>query len=582
MRHAVRYLFMALFITISSNAIANNAPKQLFSIQIGSFSNPKVEQFKKLSNVGVVFLEDVKNKKLKRVLLGKYKKKTTARSILKKVKAAGFKEAFIAPRKINVKSKVYVVQLASYKIKDLVDLSLWKDVKPLYIQPVDNQVKLLVGTYPNLKAVNTKLQALRKAGHTKVFIKQLNTAWIHKLNSFEKSYLTLEEGKNVLKKPQPVVSKPPAKPKSAPKPKKPNTTSTTQDEEIKEGSLFPEKYATKDVVNVQVVKRVSVEELQKVLKSAKTYSGSIDGLFGDATRKSISLYRQQDKRYQRYFQMAGKKPKTTNEDRGLMTLQDYIDFIDINAKLAEVNLKKFKTPIADAYLAYIYFTKKVDILNSPIAVNNLMNDAIQRTFKDYKGQTKLDYKSTYSYQDLEQLLSHLAYIHEATKDAPAIPCWMVENHGEKVIAAFTGLKTPKFAACGNFSDWREARTLMAMAEDLDPKSDAERGKKGIAEKQGNITRRIQLYLSPKKLSTTEAEIMESWHKNLWKALETWAKKDPLHRKMITALKVSYYITFDKLENHYSQRGFEPTAARGLALTTLRTMVGYHLGGYLTK
>ena len=111
------------------------------------------------------------------------------------------------------------------------------------------------------------------------------------LSSFEKSYLSLEEGKNRKKAPQPPVVNIDDKKK-----KETNTNTTNQNRKPKDGSLFLKSYNTKSVVNVQAIKRASIVELQKVLKTAKTYEGTVDGLYGDGTRRAISLYRQQDAR----------------------------------------------------------------------------------------------------------------------------------------------------------------------------------------------------------------------------------------------------------------------------------------------
>ncbi len=586
-------LILALVFTLSTTIVEayNKEPDNYFTVQIGSFTSPKAKDFKMLKDIGAIYLEHPKGSKLKRVLLGKYKEKAAANATLAKIKAKGFQDAFIAARPVKATNKVWVVQLASYNWGESIDLKEWTTSDKLLVQLIDNEVKIVSGLYPNFKVAAKKLAAIRADGYPNAFMNEVSKGWLMTPSQFESDYIHLHYN--------PALAG--GTPKGGGDPEKKKGKKATNKKPIK-GSTFPSKKKEREVPTsygkntvrpkggtqnlmpnfLNKKQRNSVLELQKVLKSEKNYAGSLDGLNGNGTQNGVNNFIKNNERYQRYAALT-KAPPVKNEMKGGINSLDYnMDLVEVNPNMAASNLKDFDNPLADVFLAYLYLTEKVKIADAQLEINDLMNGAISRAFKNYKGESRFDYNATYAYKKSDQLLQHMAYIYEVTPNPPAIPCWMFKEHNVELTKAFTGLKTPKFAECGGFTDWREVRMLVAMAEDLDPLAEEEKPKSASAEKQAYITKRTELFVAPKKPSNAEVEILDKWNKNLWTALDKWSTTDPLHQKMVVPFKVAYYNTYDKLENHYARKGFTQLEAKGLALMTLRSFVNYHLNSYMSR
>ncbi|MBK8706014.1 MAG: hypothetical protein IPN33_22285 [Saprospiraceae bacterium] len=63
-------------------------------------------------------------------------------------------------------------------------------------------------------------------------------------------------------------------------------------------------------------------------------------------------------------------------------------------------------------------------------VNRLMNAALKETYgnRPFKTPPPFDYRSTYAYQDLDQLILHLYYVHSSPGMTYSVPCWMNDRH----------------------------------------------------------------------------------------------------------------------------------------------------------
>ncbi len=78
------------------------------------------------------------------------------------------------------------------------------------------------------------------------------------------------------------------------------------------------------------------------------------------------------------------------------------------------------------------------------------------------------------------------------------------------------------------------------------------------------------------MNTADAKAIETWHKKLWKAIDGWAIQDPMLEETGTALKIAYFQAYVLLEDYFMDEGYDKKEAKGMALTTLKDLVGYHL------
>ncbi len=125
-----------------------------------------------------------------------------------------------------------------------------------------------------------------------------------------------------------------------------------------------------------------------------------------------------------------------------------------------------------------------------------------------------------------------------------------------------------------FSDWESLQLLNTIANDLDRNPAVS---KSMQKEYAAI--RAELYTSTIPLSTPEQKAIIEWNTSLWKGLDTWADKDPIHKKMTTPLKITYYQSMVLLEDYFMDKKFKPLEAKGLALSVLQTLVAPYLESY---
>lgn len=543
---------LVLLVAFSVQSIAENPfkkqPDIVYIVQLGAFSNPQASDFESVKNVGYIYTEAVG--KLQRVLLGRFEDEKQARANLALVRAAGFSDAFLSKRTINQSDMMYSVQLMSYDAVKDVEWDKWRTFDNLYVNLTsDNKIKVLTGKFTDIRSVNQHLQLVKNKGFKDAYIKHINRGLVHQVSKFEMS--------------------------------------------ISEGQIFPDEGMSVkggDIITVKPTdipvsyaefnknQRPSVKRLQVLLKKHSNYSGQVDGVYGDGTKDAFDMFEQKNSRYAQYKVLAANR----KEEAFKGGIQSYVDLVYDNPFMAYGGLKEADHPMADVYLAYMYFTGKANSRgeDKQALVNRLMNDAVQNIFVkgDFKGTTELDYSKTYNYNNITLLIKHLSYMQDAMKDPPSLPCWLFEKHPQEAASMFNRLYS-MVSGCGDFMEWDELKVLKTIAEDLDPVNHFALGKADENVKMAYDSRRAQLYLAP-TISEDEAMVMEAWNNRLWSAMKGWESKDPLHKKMVAPLEVAYYQALVKLENHYLGRGFKQNQAQILGLSVLRTVVNYHLNSYV--
>jgi peptidoglycan hydrolase-like protein with peptidoglycan-binding domain len=557
MKHLCGILTFSWLLTLQ--VLATDAPKEIYTIQIGSFANPQAEHFQFLSDIGMVYLEPITNSKLHRVLLGKFEDKRVANEYLEKVKMVGYSDAFIATRTIDDAKTIKTIQLGSYHIGEQLDLTKEKALGKVILHIKDDEVRVLIGYYTDITTAKTILDKARNNGFPSAFMKETDMVWITELGTFEAQFLNLATLKVQEITPQPKITVPPI---------------------VKEPTNIEENIKKENNGNPTKAK-ASVAGLQEALKDDNKYKGNIDGIYGDNTHSGLENFQQNDEIYGRYAQRTKDIPQIYESKGDVSTLQGTIDLIEYNPTLAADNLQKFEHPLAKIYTAYLYFTGLAKTQNGSETVNLLMNDAIQQAFANFNGESRFDYDKKYNYNDIQTIIQHLAYVYNVTTDNPKIPCWMVQNHNSELSQAFAGLNPPSFTDCEGFENIKEIRILQAMAQDMDKLSEVERLAKSKTEKQAYIARRTELYLKPPTIALPEQELYEMWNTNLLNAVERNIEKDPLRKDILTAFKVTYFMVYGKLENHYLFNDYSEEQAKALALATLYALVNYNLGDYIT-
>ncbi len=585
------YLFAPVFLFAQS----------FYTVNVGTFLDARSSQFDDIRSVGFVYSLAMEGN-LTQVYLGGFDNRSEADKSLQLLKQKGYNSAFVEERRLSEGQNVTVIQLATRNIKSPIEWEKMEKAGDLYASLGGDHIKIMTGIFPSVADAQAILPGIRQAGFPDAFIKNINNTLLIRIGQFEtglkKNLIPFEldnqlaqrgipqeqakQGKGQVKMPddyytgQDRIQVKSGDGKYIPQDKSANRTAdvTAYDEPETVQPNIQRKGANKiPMPDIRAkVKRRSVLDLQKVLKSLNAYTGSLDGYYGPGTASAYNKAVQQNRELQKYTLLADYLDPAGQASTG-NSLQYAVNKLLDDPKAPET-IERSPTAVAKGYQAYLLFRT----LGAGNEVNNLMNQAIRLAFEGKKlaAQPLFDYKATYAYQDLDQLILHLHYIHAAPGNDVAAPCWLYEEHPKetaKAHAAFAGSNAGslKLQACDQFLDWPEIRTLQALAADMNGSTKLDQVRLST-----DASKRAGMFLAPKALTKDEVKAADVWHTQLWEGLNAWADKDPLNRNLVLAMKIVYYQSEVRLEDFYMDRGFNQEQSKSLALATLKTMVGYHL------
>ncbi len=572
-------IFLVLLLGLNGLLTAQN----YYTVQIGTFLDAQKEDFSAIQPLG--FVHAVKTgANLTVIYVGGFESRAAAEKVWQQVRSKGYINAFIQERTPGEGQNTTMIQLATRSNSKPINWEEYANAGELYANISGNNVKIMTGTYPSVDAAKPALTALKKAGFKDAFIKTINTIFLHKLSEFEtnlkKPLIPLTFNNN-----QPTVNPQETPPSSYDQRSTPgvyNDIFTSKSGEVKEyGTTKPNPLAQKVAAPAAPrirsnVKRTSALDLQKVLKAEGYYKGSLDGYYGPGTAGSYTAMLKGSRELKKYALLA-QNTSVTGMAVAATQLQTAINNLPTDPA-AIATIRASKSPIAKAYQAYYTYLSS----GAGAEVNALMNAAIKEGFSGKKLPTPVpfDYRATYAYNDLEQLLLHLHYLHSLPDNDLAAPCWLSQRHPKEMKAVFeryiaTASMDYPLKACDQFLSWGEIKLLHTIALDLNP------SKKINTEELTNAAAlRTMLYFAPKPLSTADIKDTETWNDKLMAGLTTWGATDPSNKQTVTAFKVAYYQSQVRLEDYFLDKGFKADAAKNLALVTLRTLVEYHLERFI--
>ncbi|MCU0345707.1 MAG: hypothetical protein MUC59_02110 [Saprospiraceae bacterium] len=595
-----------------------------FTVQVGNYANPKPSDFAQLQSHG--FLYATKRPNHTDVYMGGYANENEAGEALATLQLFGFGNAAITKLNTEGGQPVSVIQLATKRFGDKINWEEYLTAGQLYVLLSGKQVKIFAGTFPDVATAKAQLAKLQKTGFKDAFVKNVNNVLLHEVGDFEMGGapkrplipLVFEEKKEdkapdqpkeittpattkqdapkayeevvAIVQPAKVVEKP-AKavemtPKGSETKAEPQKAEPVKKEPVKVAE--PEKTVAKEAapaatpVNFEAslpdirpnVKRTSAYELQKALKAEGSYKGSLDGFYGKGTRTAYDLALANNRQLEKYRILA-KYQALPELDANKGSVQYHINNLWDDPKSAIDGLADSKAPIARAYRAYHRYVTEGQSKD----VNWLMNEAIKEAFAGKKTAfPQFDPTQRYAYEDIDQLLTHLRYIHEVSADSPAAPCWLFRKHPSAALKAFGPQGTDsklKLQACGGFWEWEEVKVLDAIARDLNGLGQTSEA--AVAKSQSQLA---QLYLTPKALNDEERKALEAWNAKLWQGIEGWSSRDPMLSEIATALKISYLQAEVLFEDFFMDAGFNEREAKALGLQAMKVMVGHHLERFI--
>ena len=594
------------FILILTLSVALNAQTETqYTVQAGTFIDAKPADFNALRSVDFVYANELGDN-LVEVFVGRCDTRERAEDLLAEVQQSGYPNAFLKEQPVDAGRPVTVIQTATRKTASPIEWEQLMEAGPLYGILRNELIKIVTGPYTSAEAAKADLGRVRQLGYSDAFVKNVNESALIPLGKFEtgvkKPLIPLEmdggsgrpatynqAGDRIPAEQQPrdpsgAYATPedayevltPRSPRTPTEPEPIGAPTIPKSYDYYDGDVRPDATGNTNAANVMPaidgsVKRGSVLELQKILKSAKAYTGSLDGYYGPGTTKGYEKYVAQSRTLQQYQVLAENQPLPGTEGSNT-GLQKVINNLDDPANATELDRYR-NDPLAKAYQAYQLFSN----FGPGEEVNQLMNTAVSGAFKGKPMQgLPFDPTSTYAYRDLGQLILHLHYVHAAPATKEAAPCWLMYRHPQETAKAYevmAGMVGDELnlQGCGQFESWPEVRLLVTLAANISSKDQLDQQRLSQA-----ATERSRLYMAPQPLNGQERKAVENWDKNLMQSLNTWSAQDPMHGRLAEAFKAMYLQTQVRLEDYFMDKDYERKEATALALATLHTLVAYHM------
>lgn len=539
---------------------------QVYTIQVGTFVNPKVADFSTLQSFGYLYAEPFDNN-FSKVYLGEFTNETVAQNTLYSVRSNGY-GAFITQKSLLGSPEAIVVQFTTKNKHQLIDWQSLNTVGKLYTVLTDpNRIKIVTGPFATVDIARRRVLEMQQLGYKDAFVKTINTGLLHEVGAFEMGKTPIQGNLNAAV--EAIIGD------DVPTNYEANSTKITS---VQNAVVITPKNVTPAIR--PLIKRTSALDIQTILKNSGYFNGSLDGFYGRATVAGYQNFIANDFQYKKYAllrnHLGTEILNTTSSD-----FQQLLNNLLINPSSSLPQLNNSSLPLAKAYRAYWLLMNNGNLTQ----INQLMNAAISETFADkkIKNAPPFDFNATYSYENITQFILHLRYLHAAPKNAVyAIPCWLFERHPNEAYAAFTS--TSKFAsftntridACTNFDQWPSIKMMQTLLVDLSPSNyTAEQ----MAETASLQSARNFLYLFPDKLNQEQKKATDQWLINFWKQLDASGQSYPVLGKNLATLKILFYQSQVILEDYFMNKEFTPDAAEGLALSVLKTYVDVPLAVY---
>jgi hypothetical protein len=557
-------LLFVVFLSVS-NATTQNP---VYTIQIGTFTNTHLNDFDGIYSLGFIYADDL-GRGMYRLFMGGFSNESSANNILQALQQRGFSDARVIELDIARGEDVLMLQLATRGRVIPPDWEEFEEFEPLYVLLENDLVKLLIGPFSDRAFAQKQITYLQENGFPDAFPKYVNSSLLHPIGSFHRG----EE------------------PSSTPRAATSGRTGSAPD-----GVAIPDSYETDirptrasagarlelDLGGTSIpepvirgdVKRASVVELQKVLKAVGLYTSSIDGLYGNGTRSAYEQASKGNSQVLKYRVLGQALPGDPMREPS--ALQHAIDELAENPASSLEVLRASNHPMANIYLAYYLFETQ----GSSQEVNERMNASIRRAFEGRANPSLLQFdpNASYAYNNREQLLLHMRYVHQVSPDM-YVPCWLFRRHIAQTIQVFqsdygTSSNDPRIQNCMDLFDWQELLALQALVQDMGSAQLPAEQLAGLQE------RKIRLLLAPSRLPAATIQNLEAWSVEVHAGVQTWGAQDPMLRQLSDAFGLLFYQSQILLEDYYMTKSVDSGQVRGLALATLQTILGLHLERFL--
>ena len=530
-----------------------------YAISLGTFIDARREEFSSLANIGFLYSFKIENN-YSEVFLGGYGSKEAAQTALGKVLASGYSSARLTELPESEGAIVTVIQIAALDTRNPTDWKRYSGFTSLWGIVNGNSLKLVLGPYTTPEEARKALPNIQKGGYKDAFSRNINSTQLIKIGAFESD--------NIIKQPairfqwnNPTIDQPspiqqPGQYSTTPQYNPPVTIPSNP-------PLTAAKGTTQTIRGN--IKRRSALELQKILKAENYYTGSLDGYYGNGTAQGYQNALQYNRELSECRILTMNRPQISAASEG-DALQNTINRL-LEDPRAPIVLESYNHPLASAYRAYHLFVT----LGPSRDVNDLMNAAIRQAYLNRSNRiiAPFDYRATYDYSNLNQLILHLHYIYIAPNGNYSVPCWLAKAHPQETAAAQAAVAGSglKVQVCNGYFDWEEIRMLENMSTQIGGIQVS-----SAVQAEANATRAV-LASTTRPLSAYAQKEVEAWQNTLFSKLNTWATYDILQQNKFTAFRILFFQSLVRLEDYYLDKGLGQEDAKYLAMAAVRTFAG---------
>lgn len=574
------------------------AQDQFYTICVGTFLNARLADFDNIREFGFLYDEPYENTLVK-VNLGGFHDQKQAKSVLDKVRAKGYQDAYIVSRQPDKDGSGWFIQIGLADGKDKNIWSSYNHITPLYVHLDKDKLKVLTGPFREKSAADGQLKSLRTAGFTDAFVKSLPLTEVTAITDFETGGIPNQQetaSKSSDPSPQDDSASNPAENPDVKQPDlllysfQGNTSIPTEADQSKETQPSqPDNHSSAEkpaprpssILNPREVpaiagniQRQSVRNLQTILQNIGTYEDLIDGYYGPATTKAYEKALESNAQLKKY-RILSQYMAPEIQTPAFSALEHTLFTLGNNPEVAQSDLASNSTALANGYTAYLNY-----IESGPSSeVDDLMNSALRQVFSGQKDISfPFDFEATYAYRSLDQLLLHLSYIQKLSNPSAAVPCWLFTKHPAEMQAAYRSSKALpvdyKFEPCDPLLTWPALTLLHTIISDLCP-DEVEKELTGDIQKNAEL--RTQISLTPAPIVPGDTAAINAWHDRMWEMMEGRTSGNQLYEEQLIAFKTIFHQSRILLEDYFMFAGLEMQEASQLALYALHTIVNPYLG-----
>ncbi|MEZ4983425.1 MAG: peptidoglycan-binding domain-containing protein [Saprospiraceae bacterium] len=433
-----QWIAAAFMLTLFGNGTIT--AQDFYTVWVGTFVEVRPQDFTAARQQGFTYAVD-DNTGSSQIYVGRYTQSATAEGVAKALQQKGFAAAQVIQGKYPAGASAVVIQIATRFANRPIDWEQLSQVGKLNVLVQDNSLKILTGVFPDMATAKNELPRIQALGFKDAFVKSVPMGEILPVTNIatglKEDLIPLNLSDNPVTSPptttvpvqmeqpgRPVIT--PSAPAVPPPASAPVATPTNQPKGTTVVPVVPTPSVTALPDIRGNIKRNAALELQKVLKAADYYTGSLDGYYGEGTTLAYQQMMRQYPTVRKYIHLLSFYEDQSVGKQG-DALQQAIQQLpyDPNAPLV---IEKAGISVGKGYQAY----QMLVTLGPGQQVNDLMNAALREAFEGtgIPTSTYREYLCLSRYQPIE--IPPLVITRHPHQHLPT-PCWLSDRHPPEAV-----------------------------------------------------------------------------------------------------------------------------------------------------